>query len=222
METCTRQWAPAMEDAKMRIGMACAGNACSSPALVSLAAAAFVSLALSSLAAYLCLIFAGAGEAAASPGLTYFAPLWAYPELVQMSAAAQSRYINWATIFMFVYYCVYGLGLSAARLQSRGRIGLIALFAFHYAGFAVCLTSPAWDGIRNIWIVSRLYGPWLSVVLVEYFVLLHLLAIQYASSEMPYRPRMTRHMAIVLCVGLAVGFGFHLLAMLQVPQQAVG
>lgn len=190
--------------------------------LASLAAATLVSLALSSLAAYLCLVFAGAGEAAASPGLTFFAPLWAYRELARMSGQAHSRYTNWASVFMFVYYGCYGLVLSIARLKGRGGVGLILVLIIHYAAFVVCLTSSSWDGVRNIWMISHRYGPWISVALVEYFVFLHLLAVQYARGEIPYRPRVTREAVIVLAAGLVAGIGFHLLAMMRAPAGMVG
>ncbi|MFW6169329.1 MAG: hypothetical protein ACODAD_02485 [Planctomycetota bacterium] len=202
----------------MRSAMACAGAPRTRTAAASLTAATLVSLGLSSLAAYLCLIFAGAGEAAVSPGLTYFAPLWAYPELVRMSSLAYSRYINWATAFMFVYYCIYGVGIGIARLKGRGGIGLLVVLVFHYTALVICLTSSSWDGLRNIWMISRMYGPWICVALVEYFVFLHLLAVQYAFSEMPYRPRVTRNALMVLAAGLVAGIGLHLIAMMQAPE----
>ncbi|MGM0488948.1 MAG: hypothetical protein ACQESR_19580 [Planctomycetota bacterium] len=206
----------------MKSGMACTGDSRARTALASLAAATLVSLGLSSLAAYLCLIFAGAGEAAASPGLTYFAPLWAYPELARMSSRAYTGYINWASVFMFVYYCCYGVAISIARLKGRGGIGLILVLVFHYAGFVICLTSSSWDGMRNIWMISQMYGPWISVALVEYFVFLHLIAVQYARSEIPYRPQVTREAVIVLAAGLVAGIGFHLIAMMHAPEGMVG
>jgi len=188
---------------------------------LSLAATTLVSFLLSSLATFLCVLFAGAGHAAASPGLTFFAPLWAFPVVVEMSPGAYQSYVNWGPAVMAGYYCIYGVGIALARFRGRGKLALALVLLVHYTGLWICMNSFSWDGLQNMWIVSDRYGAWIVIVLVELFVVLHLLAFQYAWSEIPYRPKLTKSAAIVLGAGLLAGVLVHILAIAQAPEGAL-
>lgn len=196
----------------------CANGAGRKTVLASLAAVTVVSVCLSSLATFLCVLFAGAGHAAASPGLTYFAPVWALPELVELTPHARRAYVNWGAAIMSGYYCLYGIGISVGRFKGRGKLALTSVLVLHYAGLAICMSSYSWDGIQNIWILSNRYGAWITIVLVELFVLLHVLAFQYAWSEIPYRPKFRKSAMITLVTGLIAGILFHVLTIMQAPQ----
>ncbi len=180
-----------------------------SSTLASLGTATFVSLILSSISAFVCLLFAGAGHAAASPGLVFFGPVFAYSKLVDLDSQAAAHFINFAVVFIFFFYAVYGIAICSGRLVRHGRLALVVVLVIHYCGVGVCIMSRDWDGMRNIWMISQMYGGWITVLLVELFVTLHLLAFQYAWSRFPYRPRIDRSAGVVLGVGLVAGIVFH-------------
>ena len=87
------------------------------------------------------------------------------------------------------------------------------MLMLHYCGVAVCVTSPNWDGVQNLWKISQLYGGWISVALIELLVICHLLAFQYARSGIPYRLKFTKAVTSFLCIGLGAGLLFHVLTM---------
>jgi hypothetical protein len=174
----------------------------------SLLVSAFFFGLLSSVTAYMCVLFAGAGHAALSPYAVFFGPVYFYvdfflPNNLQ-GAIGQSRAIE----LMFVFYCLYLIPVWFGRIFGYGRAALVMVLVIHYACVFANTRSPDWDGIRNIWMVNDAYGGWVSVFMVELFLLLHLLAYQYAVSAIPYRLHATRGTILVLALGVVVGFMF--------------
>jgi hypothetical protein len=104
---------------------------------------------------------------------------------------------------MFVLYGLYGVIVAALRWYRRGVWGLLACLVVHYA--AVVFLVMAFEPVGQLRTFAAVLPniPLLhAILLFEYFLVLHLLAVQYAQSVIPYRPRWTRTAAGVLLVGL--------------------
>jgi hypothetical protein len=176
----------------------------------SVGGAIAVGLFASTGSAILCLLFAGAGEGAASPSYVFFGPLLALLQLVPPDHVARARLLHWVCAILFVYYVPYTVALSLGRLRGWGIPTLAAVLLFHYWGVVFCVLSPNWDGVAQLGLISDAYGGWIIVLLVELFVVLHLLSFQYALSPFPYRPRLTRAGILILVTGLIAGVLLHL------------
>ena len=183
----------------------------------SLGVSALIGLVLSAGSAYLCLLFAGAGHGAASPCHVFFGPLFAGLQFLPADELTRARYLNLVFPLMFVHYCGYALVISVGRYCQRGGLAWAWVLVFHYCGVGLCVLSDDWDGISNIWIISRAYGSWITVLLVEQYLGLHLLGCQYALSRPPYWPRITKRAGIMLVAGLVAGVAFHVLAITRAP-----
>ena len=194
---------------------ACVQPARSKSVWRSLRNASLVGVLLSSLAAFVCILFGGAGHGANSPFFVYFGPILAYWQVGEYDADSAARYLGLTIAITFLLYSVYAMVISLGRLIGHGRSALTLVLLLHYCGVGVCVLSDDWDGTRNIWIISEIYGGWITVLLVEMFVALHLLAFQYAWSEIPYRPVFTRRINVILGLGLVAGIAFHVLTAMQ-------
>ncbi len=184
--------------------------------LKSLALAAVVGGVLSSIASHGCILFAGAGHGATSPGHLFFGPVLAYWQLGRFDTVVYARYLPLTTIILYAYYSVYAVAISVGRIWGHGRIALVLVLVFHYCGVLVCMMSDEWDGLQNIGRMAEALSGVLTVFMFELFVLLHVLAFQYASSRIPYRPRLTRHVKIILTIGLLAGLLLYVYTMLNI------
>jgi len=179
----------------------------------SLAAATFVGVMISTCLAFLCLLFAGAGHGTNSPVIVCFGPVLAPFDVLGYNPSTRLSYPNLATFLLFGLYGFYGLALAIGRGVGHGGLTLGFVLFLHYAAVAACIVFNQWDGMRNLVPTSRAFGGiWLTVQLVVVFVAVHLLAVQYATSSIPYRARLSRREAIVLALGLVAGVLLHVAA----------
>lgn len=171
----------------------------------SMVLAAAVGLIVSSCSAVLCLVFAGAGHGAAGPAHLFFGPLFAIVFWIPPEESARAVVLNSVHVLMFAWYSLYGAVLSVGRWHRRGHVTLAALLVFHYSGVLLCAYSTRWGGWDKLAMISRMYGSWITILLVETLVMVHLLAFQYARSPIPYRPRLSWPALSALVAGLVGG-----------------
>ncbi len=179
----------------------------------SLVLATLVGGALSAVAAFGCMVLAGAGHGANSPLFVFFGPVFAYWQVVPRDSARFARFLLLTVAIAFVYYSVYGFSISLGRLFGRGRSALALVLVLHYCGVAICARSDNWDGLSNMGIVAMLWGGFLTMFMVWLFFALHVLVIQYADSRLPYRFRWTWRAITALSCGAVTAVAFQIYIM---------
>lgn len=158
-----------------------------------------------------CVFLTGAGHGVYVPAFMLFGPsclLWV--------SEFGDRISNLALVACFLgLYAVYGLILSLGRLLGRGIVAFMVVLCAHYAAVFWLWVAPpertGWDSIRRIGellVHDPFFTAPLMVGLFELFVVMHGLACQYACSSIPYRPRFTKPMTVVLLVALCLGISF--------------
>ncbi len=148
------------------------------------------------------IVLAGAGHGAHSPGFVFFGPVFAVRQFVLYDSGLAARYQLLSLLIAAVSYAAYGFVISMGRLWRRGTWALLLVLLVHYAGVLVCMTFESWDGARNLNKVAGLGGGLIVAAAIELFVVLHVLAAQYAMSCIPYRVRLTTPVVLMLVAGL--------------------
>lgn len=149
----------------------------------------------------LSLYFAGSGHGTQLPFYGFFGPVWLLWSLLAGDDPPRNWELGVGFGAMILLYGCYGAVVAVARQRQAGRLAWGACLTVHYIA-AVYLYSRAWETLSDFChVAGRLPVGWV-VVLVEYFLLLHLLGFQYAGGDRPFRPRLNWVAASVLLAGL--------------------
>lgn len=176
----------------------------------SAAIACLVGVALSLPACALCVVIAGAGHGSALPMHSCYGPVCLAWMLIPGRSGSSFLELWLGTLGLLSLYGVYGGIIAYARSRHTGVWVLLAILCLHYLSVVwLALGFESTDRLPYLAVTLAKFSIVYSVAMVEWFVALHLLAFQYARSNVPYRLRMTWPVATILLSGLVAGVALY-------------
>jgi hypothetical protein len=146
---------------------------------------------------------AGGGHGTLVPFHGFFGPVWLLWMLTPRSTPPGTWELGAVFTGMVALYGLYGALLARARRRQAGVPAWCACLAIHYLSI-ICLAvffEPSNRPRDFCAVVAGVPVLWV-IVLVEYFVALHILGYQYARSGQPFRPRLSWLAVGALLAGL--------------------
>ena len=187
-------------------------------AVTSVLVATGIGVLASMLALVACTFLAGAGHGTYLPAQFFYGPFWAWWQLHLAKPYAESHSLATFASLALALHGVYGGTIALARLRGCGTRALLVILTIHYAAvvWLFFISQEAVD-LQAFGKTAIVFGMIFSVTVVELYVFLHVLAFQYARSAMPYRPRMTRRVYMILLAGIVAGVALHTYSVFSLP-----
>ena len=172
--------------------------------------ASLVGMVISLPALALCCAIGGGGHGSVLPLHTCFAPVCLVVRLMPSQSGSSLLELSLAILGSLGLYGVYGGIIAYARANRAGVRVLLVILTIHYASLIwLAVRFESSDRLPDLAATMAKFPIVHSVAVVEMLVALHLLAFQFASSALPYRPRMTWPVAVTLVVGLVAGVALY-------------
>lgn len=164
----------------------------------------FIGCGLSVGAITLCFPACGGGHGTMVPMIFYLSPSF----VVSMFNADHDLDTPLVLGTAVSLYAIYGLLIAAFRRWGRAQLGLWTVLVGHYVAAAATFVIESGDGVSDLGAAAGIleqFSVFYVMSLVFCWVALHVLAVQFALSQRPYRPRVTRATLGVLLASLPMG-----------------